>query len=64
MTKVHATIELIRHGRLNMHEFQAITGWDYEACCKALIRARRKGKIRLVRRGGSPQCPSIYEFAA
>lgn len=64
MTKQHATVQLLRHGRLNMHEFQKITGWDYECCCNALRRARRNGKVKLVRRGGSPECTSIYELAA
>lgn len=64
MTRTHAAYQLLRHGPLDAGQFKEITGWTTDTCWKALSHLRRRGLIRLVRRGGSPTCRSIYEVKA
>lgn len=66
MTRTHAAYQLLRHGPLDLGEFQNITGWSYKACVLALAQLRDSGQVRLLTRGiGAPngQCikRSVYE---
>ncbi len=60
MTRTHAAYQLLRHGPLDLGEFQEITGWKYRACVRAIRTLRQRGKVRSVRRG-TKQHPSVYE---
>lgn len=66
MTRTHAAYQLLRHGPLDLGEFQAITGWKRKACVWALGKLRDNGQARISSRGtGAPngQCikRSVYE---
>lgn len=61
MTREHAAVQLLRHGPLNLQEFEQITGWNYRSCCNTLARVYAKGKVKLVRKGGSAKHRSVYE---
>lgn len=61
MTRTHAAYQLLRHGPLNSDEFREITGWSYNACEAALRALRKRGLVRLARRGGDTKFRSIYE---
>ena len=63
MTRTHAAYQLLRHGPLNAREFKEITGWPTYTCEDALKLLRKRGKVRLVARGGGPK-RSIYEVVA
>lgn len=60
MTRTHAAYQLLRHGPLNASDFKEITGWTTYTCEHALKRLRKRGKVRLVTRGGGPK-RSVYE---
>ena len=60
MTRTHAAYQLLRHGPLDLGEFQEITGWKYQACVRAIERLRLRGVVRIAHRGSGPH-PSIYE---
>jgi len=51
MTRTHAAYQLLRHGALDLGQFQAITGWRYRTCVRALCVLRSRGKVRLLGRG-------------
>ncbi len=59
MTREHAAVQLLKHGPLDLLEFQQITGWDYGTCQKALARVRAKGKVKLMQHGCATR-RSIY----
>ena len=61
MTKEYAAIQLLRLGPLNLGEFEAITGWNYECCVGTIRRLRNKSKVRLLVRGAGKNHRSVYE---
>ncbi len=60
MTRTHAAYQLLRHGQLDLGEFQKITGWKYKTCVSTLHALRQRGKVRSVSKGSGPH-PSVYE---
>lgn len=60
MTRTHAAHQLLRHGPLNLTEFQEITGWTRQSCVQAVRRCCRRKLARLVKRGSGSH-PSVYE---
>lgn len=64
MTRTHAAYQLLRHGPLDLGEFQAITGWTPHTCWTALQKLREAGAVRLIRRGGTSICRSVYEVVS
>ena len=61
MTRTHAAYQLLRHGPLDLGEFQEITGWKYRTCTWALSMLEQVGAVRRLRHGGSLRCRSVYE---
>jgi hypothetical protein len=66
MTRTHAAYQLLRHGPLDLGEFQEITGWKYKACVWTLSQLRDGGRVRLASRGagdrnGNCVKRSVYE---
>lgn len=64
MTRTHAAYQLLRHGALDLGQFQEITGWTYKSCVMALWRLRGVGRIRLVQKGSACGRRSVYEVTA
>jgi hypothetical protein len=63
MTRTHAAYQLLRHGPLDLQEFQEITGWKYWACVRALHILRQRGQVLQISKGSRPH-PSVYEVVA
>jgi DNA-binding MarR family transcriptional regulator len=64
MTKAHAAYQLLRHGALDLGQFQEITGWKYHTCTRTLSRLEQSGTVRRTKRGGSAAQRSCYEVQA